>query len=87
MNMWFFVAPNLEVYIFFTSNVTVSSNLRITQNLEGKISLEWKWQNGFEKCSWRPQKNVDKDVMDWEKKGLTNNQAFMVEPISEGHAE
>lgn len=54
MNMWFFVAPNLEVYIFFTSNVTVSSNLRITQTLEGKISLEWKWQNGFEKCSWRP---------------------------------
>lgn len=44
----------LEVYVFFTSNVTISSNLRITQNLEGKISLEWKRQNGFEKCSWRP---------------------------------
>lgn len=24
--------------------------------------------------------------MGWEKKGLTNNQAFMVEPIGEGHA-
>jgi len=63
------VALSLGSVYIFASNVAVLSNLCITQKLDRKISLEWKWQNGFEKCSWGPEKNVDKDGMDCKKKG------------------